>query len=76
MSTAMTLLLFALGVVLIVKGGDLFVGAASWMARASGDSPVCYRRHHRFPCDDPAGDQLSPVWPPARVRQKWLSATP
>ncbi len=39
MSTAITLLLFALGVVLIVKGGDLFVDAASWMARASGIPP-------------------------------------
>lgn len=39
MSTGLTLLLFALGVVLIVKGGDLFVSAASWMARASGIPP-------------------------------------
>lgn len=36
MSLAVTLLLFALGIVLIVKGGDLFVDAASWMAEVSG----------------------------------------
>ena len=28
--------LFLLGIVLIVKGGDLFVDAASWMAEVSG----------------------------------------
>ena len=31
-----TVLLFALGIVLIVKGGDMFVDAASWMAEVSG----------------------------------------
>ena len=31
-----TLLFFALGLVLIVKGGDLFVDAAVWIAEASG----------------------------------------
>ena len=32
----LTVLLFALGLVLIVKGGDLFVDAAVWIAEASG----------------------------------------
>lgn len=36
MALFMTLLLFALGVVLVVKGGDYFVDAASWMAEVSG----------------------------------------
>ena len=31
-----SLLLFAAGVVLVVKGGDIFVYAAGWIARASG----------------------------------------
>lgn len=31
-----SLLLFAAGVVLVVKGGDIFVDAAGWIARASG----------------------------------------
>ena len=34
MSTAVIVLLFALGVVLIVKGGDAFVDAATWIAEA------------------------------------------
>lgn len=36
MQTALAILLFLVGVVLIVKGGDLFVDAATWMAEASG----------------------------------------
>lgn len=36
MDLLVTVLLFALGIVLIVKGGDLFVDAASWMAEVSG----------------------------------------
>lgn len=36
MEFVLVLFLFALGVVLIVKGGDFFVDAASWMAEVSG----------------------------------------
>ena len=36
MDTAIIILLFAAGIVLIVKGGDFFVDAAAWMAQASG----------------------------------------
>ena len=36
MSIALTLLLLALGIALIVKGGDVFVDAASWIAEVSG----------------------------------------
>ena len=35
-NTALILLMFLLGLVLTVKGGDLFVDAASWMAEVSG----------------------------------------
>ena len=35
-SLVLTIALFALGVLLIVKGGDWFVDAAAWMAGASG----------------------------------------
>lgn len=35
-SLIITILLFLLGLVLIVKGGDWFVDAATWMAEASG----------------------------------------
>ena len=36
LSTALTIILFCIGILLIVKGGDYFVDAASWIARASG----------------------------------------
>ncbi len=36
MELALTLFLFALGIVFIVKGGDFFVDAASWIAEISG----------------------------------------
>lgn len=36
MSTWVVVLLFCLGILLIVKGGDIFVDAASWIAEASG----------------------------------------
>ena len=36
MSLALTIFLFLVGLVLIIKGGDWFVDAASWMAAASG----------------------------------------
>lgn len=36
MSAIVIVLLFALGLVLIIKGGDYFVDAASWMAEVSG----------------------------------------
>lgn len=36
MDLLITVALFALGILLIVKGGDLFVDAASWMAEVSG----------------------------------------
>ena len=36
MELLVTVLLFALGILLIVKGGDSFVDAASWMAEVSG----------------------------------------
>lgn len=36
MDIAITVLLFALGVLLVVKGGDYFVDAASWIAEVSG----------------------------------------
>ncbi len=39
MNFAVTLLLFILGVILVVKGGDLFVDAAGWIARAFGIPP-------------------------------------
>ena len=35
-SLFMVLLLFAAGLLCIIKGGDLFVDAASWIAEASG----------------------------------------
>ena len=35
-STPWVFILFALGLVLIIKGGDFFVDAASWIAEASG----------------------------------------
>ena len=35
-SLAIVLVLFAVGLVCIIKGGDLFVDAASWIAEASG----------------------------------------
>ena len=36
MELMITILLFLFGIVLIVKGGDLFVDAATWMAEVSG----------------------------------------
>lgn len=36
MELAITILLFLIGIVLIVKGGDYFVDAATWMAEVSG----------------------------------------
>ena len=36
MSTFLVFFLFALGLVLIIKGGDWFVGAAAWIAAVSG----------------------------------------
>jgi cation:H+ antiporter len=36
MTIFITVLLFVLGLVLIVKGGDWFVDAASWFAEISG----------------------------------------
>ena len=36
MSAIVIVLLFLLGLVLIIKGGDFFVDAASWIAEASG----------------------------------------
>lgn len=36
MNSGMTIFLFAIGVVLVIKGGDLFVDAASWIAERSG----------------------------------------
>lgn len=36
MSLAVTVLLFAVGILLVVKGGDYFVDAASWVAEISG----------------------------------------
>ena len=36
MEIAITIILLIIGIVLIVKGGDVFVDAASWMAEASG----------------------------------------
>ena len=36
MELALTIVLFLIGIVLIVKGGDLFVDAAAWIAEASG----------------------------------------
>ena len=36
MSIFLVLLLFLLGIVLIIKGGDLFVDAAAWIAEISG----------------------------------------
>lgn len=39
MNTVIVFLLFALGLVLIIKGGDWFVDAASWIAKVSGIPP-------------------------------------
>lgn len=36
MGLGMTIFLFAVGTVLVIKGGDLFVDAASWIAERSG----------------------------------------
>jgi len=36
MELTLTILLFLIGIALIIKGGDYFVDAASWMAEASG----------------------------------------
>lgn len=36
MSAAIIILMFLLGLVLVIKGGDLFVDAASWLAEISG----------------------------------------
>lgn len=36
MSIEVAVILFIAGVFLVVKGGDLFVDAASWIAKASG----------------------------------------
>ena len=36
MGLVLTSILFLMGLLLIIKGGDLFVDAATWMARASG----------------------------------------
>ena len=36
MSTVLTIILFLVGLVLIIKGGDWFVDAATWIAEASG----------------------------------------
>lgn len=36
MQTALIFILFALGIVLIVKGGDIFVDAATWIAEVTG----------------------------------------
>lgn len=36
MDLAITILLFAVGVLFVIKGGDFFVDAASWMAEVSG----------------------------------------
>ena len=36
MELTLTILLFVIGIVLIVKGGDFFVDAAAWMAKVSG----------------------------------------
>ena len=36
MELAITVLLFLVGIVFIVKGGDYFVDAASWIAEVSG----------------------------------------
>ena len=36
MEFAVVIILFIAGIILIVKGGDYFVDAASWMAEVSG----------------------------------------
>ena len=36
MDLLITVLLFAVGIVFVVKGGDFFVDAASWIAEVSG----------------------------------------
>ena len=36
MELFITLILFAAGLIMIIKGGDFFVDAASWMAEISG----------------------------------------
>ena len=33
---ALVIVLFAVGLICIIKGGDLFVDAAAWIAEASG----------------------------------------
>ena len=39
MNTWIALILFAAGLILVVKGGDWFVDAASWIARAARIPP-------------------------------------
>lgn len=51
MSIEVAVILFIAGVILVVKGGDLFVDAASWIAKASGIPSLLSAR------------RLS-VWPP------------
>ncbi len=36
MDIALIIIMFVIGLLLVIKGGDLFVDGASWLARASG----------------------------------------
>ena len=50
------LLLFAAGLLCIIKGGDFFVDAATWIAEASRIPKFIIRRNGRELCNDYAGN--------------------
>ena len=54
MDLLLTVVLFTLGIVLIVKGGDAFVDAAAWMAEVSGIPKLIVGRHGGKLCHHPA----------------------
>ena len=49
MSIEVAFILFVAGVILVIKGGDLFVDAASWIAKASGIPLLLARRLSAWP---------------------------
>lgn len=55
MSIWVTILLFMVGLVLIVKGGDWFLDGAVWIAEATGVPHFHHRRDRRLTGDDAAG---------------------
>ena len=55
MSVWVTVLLFLVGLVLIIKGGDWFLGGAVWIAGGYRGSPIYYRSNHCVCGHDAAG---------------------